>query len=158
MAITLVRTSRGFLLRQSRSLGRWSGGAAKSRFDPQSVHQIWIKRIGNDPRLNCLLLTGGPGLSHSYLDVMDSYFRRKALNIIITTSSRPVRAIAPTIPTFGHFSRATPVDEVDQVRKAIGGDKSNFCLLVTAGPDCWRWNKQLAPTRSQDEVRWSSRT
>jgi proline iminopeptidase len=38
-----------------------------------------------------------------------------------------VTATDQTIPTSGHFARY--VDEVDQVRKAIGGTKENFCLL-----------------------------
>ena len=52
----------------------WSGGA---RLIPISTlkgpHKVWIKRVGNNPRLKLLLLTGGPGLSHAYLEVMDSF-------------------------------------------------------------------------------------
>ena len=40
---------------------------------PKGPHQVWIKRVGNNPKLKLLLLTGGPGLSHAYLEVMDSY-------------------------------------------------------------------------------------
>ena len=52
----------------------WDGGERKITIStPKGPHQVWIKRIGNNPRLKLLLLTGGPGLSHAYLDVMDSY-------------------------------------------------------------------------------------
>src|SRR3954469_11775174 len=52
----------------------WSGGARKiTILTPKGPHQIWIKRVGNNPKLKLLLLTGGPGLSHAYLEVMDSY-------------------------------------------------------------------------------------
>ena len=52
----------------------WSGGARKITIStPKGPHQVWIKRVGNNPKLKLLLLTGGPGLSHAYLEVMDSY-------------------------------------------------------------------------------------
>jgi len=52
----------------------WSGGAQKITIStPKGPHQVWIKRVGNNPKLKLLLLTGGPGLSHAYLEVMDSY-------------------------------------------------------------------------------------
>ncbi|HJP67754.1 MAG TPA: hypothetical protein VJ846_02540 [Sphingomicrobium sp.] len=52
----------------------WTGGERKITIStPQGPHQFWIKRIGNNPWLKLLLLTGGPGLSHAHVDVMDSY-------------------------------------------------------------------------------------
>ena len=52
----------------------WTGGARKITIStPKGPHQVWIKRVGNNPKLKLLLLTGGPGLSHAYLEVMDSY-------------------------------------------------------------------------------------
>jgi len=46
----------------------WSGGARKITIStPKGPHQVWIKRVGNNPKLKLLLLTGGPGLSHAYL-------------------------------------------------------------------------------------------
>jgi hypothetical protein len=35
---------------------------------------VWTKRIGNNPRIKVLLLHGGPGLTHEYLEAFDSYF------------------------------------------------------------------------------------
>lgn len=44
----------------------WSGGARKVAIaTPKGPHNVWIKRVGNNPRLKLLLLTGGPGLSHA---------------------------------------------------------------------------------------------
>ena len=52
----------------------WTGGARKITIStPKGPHQVWVKRVGNNPKLKLLLLTGGPGLSHAYLEVMDSY-------------------------------------------------------------------------------------
>jgi len=52
----------------------WSGGARLIPIStPKGPHKVWIKRVGNNPKLKLLLLTGGPGLSHAYLEVMDSF-------------------------------------------------------------------------------------
>ena len=36
-------------------------------------YQVWVKRVGNNPRLRVLLLHGGPGATHEYLEACDSY-------------------------------------------------------------------------------------
>ncbi len=106
----------------------WSGGARKITIStPKGPHQIWIKRIGNNPRLKLLLLTGGPGLSHSYLDVMDSYLPAQGIEYYHYDQLETGESDRPNDPDLWTLPRY--VDEVDQVRKAIGGDKSNFCLL-----------------------------
>ena len=52
----------------------WSGGARKLTIStPKGPNQVWIKRVGNNPKLKLLLLTGGPGFSHAYMEVMDSF-------------------------------------------------------------------------------------
>lgn len=35
---------------------------------------VWTKRIGNNPTIKVLLLHGGPGFTHEYLEAFDSYF------------------------------------------------------------------------------------
>ena len=58
----------------------WSGGARKITVStPKGPHQVWIKRVGNNPKLKLLLLTGGPGFSHRYLEVMDSFLPREGV-------------------------------------------------------------------------------
>ena len=34
---------------------------------------MWTKRIGNSPRIKLLLLHGGPGITHEYLEPCDSW-------------------------------------------------------------------------------------
>ena len=106
----------------------WSGGARKiSIATPKGPHQVWVKRVGNNPKLKLLLLTGGPGLSHAYLEVMDSFLPGAGVEyyhydqLETGASDRPDDPDLWTLPRY--------VDEVDQVRKAIGGTKDNFCLL-----------------------------
>jgi proline iminopeptidase len=106
----------------------WSGGARKITIStPKGPHQIWIKRVGNNPKLKLLLLTGGPGLSHAYLEVMDSYLPAEGVEYYHYDQLETGESDRPNDPDLWTLPRY--VDEVDQVRKAIGGDKSNFCLL-----------------------------
>jgi proline iminopeptidase len=106
----------------------WTGGARKITIStPKGPHQIWIKRVGNNPKLKLLLLTGGPGLSHAYLEVMDSYLPAEGVEYYHYDQLETGESDRPNDPDLWTLPRY--VDEVDQVRKAIGGDKSNFCLL-----------------------------
>jgi len=106
----------------------WTGGARKITIStPKGPHQVWIKRIGNNPHLKLLLLTGGPGLSHAYLEVMDSYLPGAGVEYYHYDQLETGESDRPNDPDLWTLARY--VDEVDQVRKAIGGDKSNFCLL-----------------------------
>ena len=99
------------------------------------------------PKLKLLLLTGGPGLSHAYLEVMDSYLPgARASNIIITTSSRPGRATGPTIPTCGR-SPATSTRSTRSARRSAATRATSACS-ATAGAGCWRWNMR-SPTRTR---------
>ena len=106
----------------------WSGGARKITIaTPKGPHQVWIKRVGNNPKLKLLLLTGGPGFSHRYLEVMDSYLPAEGVEYYYYDQLETGESDKPNDPDLWTVPRY--VDEVDQVRKAIGGDKSNFCLL-----------------------------
>ena len=106
----------------------WSGGA---RFvpitTPKGPHKVWIKRVGNNPRLKLLLLTGGPGFSHAYLEVMDSFLPAEGVEYYHYDQLETGVSDRPDDPDLWTLERY--VDEVDQVRRAIGGTKDNFCLL-----------------------------
>ena len=93
---------------------------------PKGEFHVWIKRIGNNPRLKLLLLHGGPGATHEYLEAFDSFLPREGIEYYYYDQLGSGNSDAPndddlwTIPRF--------VSEVDQVRQAIGGTKDNFCL------------------------------
>jgi len=106
----------------------WSGGARKITITtPKGPHQVWIKRVGNNPKLKLLLLTGGPGFSHAYLEVMDSYLPAEGVEYYHYDQLETGESDKPNDPDLWTLARY--VDEIDQVRKAIGGTKDNFCLL-----------------------------
>jgi proline iminopeptidase len=106
----------------------WSGGERYVEITtPKGPHKVWIKRVGNNPKLKLLLLTGGPGASHDYLNVFDSFLPREGVEYYHYDQLETGVSDRPNDPDLWTLARY--VDEVDQVRKAIGGDKSNFCLL-----------------------------
>ena len=106
----------------------WSGGARKITIStPKGPHQVWIKRVGNNPQLKLLLLTGGPGFAHSYLEVMDSYLPAEGVEYYHYDQLETGESDRPDDPDLWTLPRY--VDEVDQVRRAIGGTKDNFCVL-----------------------------
>ena len=106
----------------------WTGGARKITITtPKGPHKVWIKRVGNNPKLKLLLLTGGPGLSHASLEVMDSFLPAEGVEYYHYDQLETGESDRPNDPELWTLSRF--VDEVDQVRKAIGGTKDNFCVL-----------------------------
>jgi len=106
----------------------WAGGARKITITtPKGPHQVWIKRVGSNPKLKLLLLTGGPGFSHAYLEVMDSYLPAEGVEYYHYDQLETGESDKPNDPDLWTLPRY--VDEVDQVRRAIGGTKDNFCLL-----------------------------
>jgi len=40
---------------------------------PKGDFKVWVKRVGNNPKLKVLLLHGGPAVPHDYMDAMDSF-------------------------------------------------------------------------------------
>ncbi len=106
----------------------WSGGARQIPIaTPKGNFHVWVKRVGNNPHLKLLLLHGGPGATHEYFEAFDSFLPKEGIEYYYYDqlgsgfSDRPNDDELWTIPRF--------VEEVDQVRQAIGGNKDNFCLL-----------------------------
>lgn len=116
---------------QSGRADAWSGGVTMLPIStPDGTHRVWLKRTGNNPDLKLLLLHGGPAMGHDFLEVMDSYLPGAGIEYYQYDqlgsgwSDRPDNDDLWTIPRY--------VDEVEQVRKHIGADRSNFCLFGTS--------------------------
>lgn len=93
---------------------------------PKGSFRVWTRRTGNNPTIKVLLLHGGPGATHEYLQAFDSYFPAAGIEYYYydqlgsAFSDQPDDAELWNIPRF--------VDEVEQVRKALGLDAGNFYL------------------------------
>jgi proline iminopeptidase len=106
----------------------WSGGVRMIPIHtPRGDFRVWTRRVGNNPRLKVLLLHGGPAMTHEYFAAFDSFFPGAGIEYYYydqlgsAYSDQPDDDELWTIPRF--------VDEVEQVRVALGLDRSNFCLL-----------------------------
>jgi proline iminopeptidase len=94
---------------------------------PAGKFNVWTKRFGNNPTIKVLLLHGGPAMTHEYMECFESFFPKEGFEFYEYDqlgsyySDQPKDSSLWTIPRF--------VDEVEQVRKAIGADKNNFYLL-----------------------------
>jgi len=94
---------------------------------PKGTFNVWTKRVGNNPRIKVLLLHGGPGVTHEYYEVMDSFFPGQGIEYIYYDQLGSFYSDQPTDPELWDLPRF--VDEVEQVRVALGLNKDNFYLL-----------------------------
>jgi proline iminopeptidase len=95
---------------------------------PTGSFRVWTKRIGNNPRIKLLLLHGGPGFTHEYFELFDSYLPAAGIEYYYYDQ---LGSYYSDQPEMSDDMLALPrfVDEVEQVRRALGLDRSNFYLL-----------------------------
>jgi proline iminopeptidase len=96
----------------------------------QTAHgtfSVWTKRCGNNPRIKLLLLHGGPGATHEYFEAFDSYLPEAGVEYYYYDQLGSHRSSQPDIPELWETARF--VDEVEQVRQALGLDADSFFLL-----------------------------
>jgi len=104
-----------------------SGGAKLITIQtPKGAFRVWTKRVGNNPTIKVLLLHGGPGATHEYLEAFDSYFPKAGIEYYYYDQLGSAYSDQPDEPTLWELPRF--VDEVEQVRKALKLDRSNFYL------------------------------
>ena len=104
-----------------------SGGARMIPVStPTGRFRVWTKRIGNNPDLKMLLLHGGPGATHEYLEACDSYLPAAGIEYYYYDQLGSGLSDQPDEPSLWELDRF--VDEVEQVRRALGLDRDNFVL------------------------------
>ncbi len=89
--------------------------------------KVWTKRVGNNPTIKVLLLHGGPGATHEYFEVFDSYFPNAEIEYYYYDQLESAYSDQPNDSSLWTVERY--VDEVEQVRKALGLNSDNFYLL-----------------------------
>ena len=94
---------------------------------PGGTFNVWTKRVGNNPRIKVLLLHGGPGATHEYFEIFDNYFPAAGFEYYYYDQLGSFYSDQPTDPSLWDTARF--VEEVEQVRKALGLDSDNFYLL-----------------------------
>lgn len=89
--------------------------------------KVWTKRVGNNPTMKVLLLHGGPGATHEYFEVFDSYFPNAEIEYYYYDQLESAYSDQPNNKELWSVDRY--VEEVEQVRKALNLNKENFYLL-----------------------------
>jgi len=93
----------------------------------KGTFKVWTKRIGNNPKKKLLLLAGGPGLSHEYMECFESFIPKEGIELIYYDilgtgySENPKDTALWDLPRY--------VEELEIVRKTLKLDSSNLYIL-----------------------------
>lgn len=90
-------------------------------------YKVWTKRIGNNPRIKVLLLHGGPACTHEYFECMESFLPQEGIEFYYYDQLGSAYSDQPNDTSLWNLPRF--VEEVEQVRQALGLNKDNFYLL-----------------------------
>jgi proline iminopeptidase len=94
---------------------------------PVGRFKVWTKRFGNNPRIKILLLHGGPAMTHEYMECFESYFPQEGFEFYEYDQLGSYYSDQPADSSLWTVARF--VEEVEQVRKALGLSNDNFYLL-----------------------------
>lgn len=94
---------------------------------PVGSFKVWTKRFGNNARIKVLLLHGGPAMTHEYMECFETFFQRQGFEFYEYDQLGSYFSDQPKDSSL--WTTARFVEEVEQVRQAIGADSSNFYLL-----------------------------
>lgn len=94
---------------------------------PKGTFKVWTKRVGNNPKIKVLLLHGGPGLTHELYEAFDGYFPNESIEYIYYDQLGSYYSDQPNDNSLWTNERF--VEEVEQVRKALGCYNTNFYIL-----------------------------
>lgn len=86
-------------------------------------YKVWTKRVGHGP-LKVLLLHGGPGVSHEYLEAMESFLPQAGIEMYYYDQLGVNFSDQPKDPSLWTLERYC--EEVEEVRRGLGLD--NFIL------------------------------
>lgn len=94
---------------------------------PVGSFKVWTKRFGNNPRIKILLLHGGPAMTHEYMECFESFFPEQGFEFYEYDQLGSYYSDQPKDSSLWTTERF--VEEVEQVRAALGMNKDNFYLL-----------------------------
>lgn len=104
-----------------------SGGVRMIPIDtPQGKFRVWTKRVGNNPKIKVLLLHGGPGATHEYLEACDSFLPAAGIEFYYYDQLGSYYSDQPDAPELWETERF--VDELEQVRQALDLQPDSFFL------------------------------
>ncbi len=111
--------------------GVQTGGAKMVPIEANGkTFRVWTKRVGNNPKIKVLFLNGGPGMTHEYHECFENFFPAEGFEFIYYDQLGTGNSENPDDTAYWSLPRY--VEEVEQVRKALGLNKDNFYLLGTS--------------------------
>jgi proline iminopeptidase len=93
----------------------------------KGTYKVWTKRFGHNPRIKLLLLHGGPGATHEYFEALETWLGAEGIEFIYYDQLGSAYSDQPTDTSLWTIDRF--VDEVEQVRQALGLTRDDFYLL-----------------------------
>jgi proline iminopeptidase len=87
-------------------------------------YNVWTKKVG-DGKIKVLLLHGGPGFSHDYMECYEDFLPKEGMEIYYYDQLGCGNSDAPADTSLWNIPRY--VEEVEEVRKGLGLD--NFYLV-----------------------------
>ncbi|MCB0756500.1 MAG: proline iminopeptidase-family hydrolase, partial [Flavobacteriales bacterium] len=108
-----------------KTLGDYQSGGVQM-IDLKEGYKVWTKRFGNSP-MKVLILHGGPAGTHEYLESFQSFFPQANIEFYEYDQLGSYYSDQPTDMSLYTIERF--VEEVEQVRVALGLDSTNFVLL-----------------------------
>jgi proline iminopeptidase len=116
-----------------------SGGSRKIPVStPVGTYGVWVKRVGNNPDLRMLVLHGGPGATHEYLEAVDSYLPAAGIEYYHYDQLGSGFSDQPDEPSLWVLDRF--VDEVEQVRRALASSGTASCCTASPGAAFSPWS------------------
>lgn len=113
---------------KSNEQGVRSGGIRMIPIEtPKGKFNVWTKQFGNNSKIRVLLLHGGPAATHEYFECFESFFPAEGIEFIYYDQLGSAYADQPSDTSLWNVERF--VEEVEQVRKALGLNRNNFYLL-----------------------------
>jgi proline iminopeptidase len=94
---------------------------------PIGEFKVWTKRFGSNPTIKVLLLHGGPAMTHEYMECFETFFLRQGFEFYEYDQLGSYYSDQPKDSSL--WTTARFVEEVEQVRQAIGADQNNFYVL-----------------------------
>ena len=87
---------------------------------------VWTKKIGDSPTMKVLVLHGGPGMTHEYLEGLADFLPAAGIEVYFYDQLGSFYSNQPDDPDLWEIPRF--VDEVEQVRQALGLGPENLFL------------------------------
>jgi proline iminopeptidase len=94
---------------------------------PKGEFKVWTRRVGDNPDIKVLLLHGGPGATHEYLEIVGDHLGPAGIEFYYYDQLGSGNSDQPDERELWQLDRF--VDEVEQVRQSIGLNRSNFFLF-----------------------------